>query len=90
MKAVIRRVDRLEERFAPKPEEEPFVVIVSRVDRELSLDDDACIQILRECGSLRGGSTCVVRFSDIPDGLSAVELKAFLREHGPKIVRVSG
>jgi hypothetical protein len=26
----------------------------------------------------------VVKLSDIPGGLNAVELKAFLREHGPK------
>jgi hypothetical protein len=30
--------------------------IVRRVDRELALEKDACKQILRECGFLRGGS----------------------------------
>ena len=62
MKSVVRRIGRLEEQFAPEPKEEPFVVItmrggksatrcrfVRRVDRELALENDACIQILREC-----------------------------------------
>jgi hypothetical protein len=85
MKSVVRRIGRLEEQFAPEPEEDPFVVIVRRVDRELALEKDACIQILRECGFLRGGSMRVVKFSDIPDGLSAVELEKFLRENGAQI-----
>ena len=90
MKAVIRRIDRLEERFEPEPEEEPLLAVVTRLDRKLALDNDACLQIPRECGFLCGGPMGVVKLSDIPSGLSAVELKAFLREHGPKIVCVSG
>jgi hypothetical protein len=39
---------------------------------------------------LRQGAARVVRISDIPGGLSAAELKTFLREYGPKIVTVSG
>jgi len=31
----------------------------------------------------------VVKLSDIPDGLNAVEPKTFLCEHGPEIVTVS-
>jgi hypothetical protein len=88
MKAVIRRIDRLEERLAPEPEEEPSLVIVSRVDRELALEKNACIQILRECGPIHGGSTRVVKFSDIPDGLSAAELEKLLRRNGAKIAPV--
>jgi hypothetical protein len=54
MKSVIRRIVRLEDRFAPNPEEEPFLLIVGPMDRKLALDKDACLQILRECGFLRG------------------------------------
>jgi hypothetical protein len=90
MKAVIRRIDRLEERFEPEPEEEPPLVVITRLDRKLALENSICFQILRECGLFRGGAACVVKLSDIPGGLNAVELRTFLREHGPKIVRVSG
>jgi len=48
MKSVIRRIGWLEEPLAPEPEEEPLLVIVSRVDRKLPLEKQACIQILRE------------------------------------------
>jgi hypothetical protein len=85
MKSVVRRIGRLEEQFAPEPEEEPFVVIVRRVDGELPLEKDAFLQILRECGFQRGGCARVVKFSDAPDGLSAAELAKFLREKGAKI-----
>jgi hypothetical protein len=60
MKSVVRRIGRLEEKYAPEPKE-PFVVITMRggksatrcrfvrcLDRELALEKDACIQILRE------------------------------------------
>jgi hypothetical protein len=90
MKAVVRRIDRLEERFEPEPEEEPLLAVVTHLDRKLALDKDACLQILRECGFLRGGPMGVVKLSDIPGGLNAVELKMFLREHGSEIVIVSG
>ena len=90
MKAVVRRIDRLEERFEPEPEEEPLLVVVTRLDRKLALDNGACFQILRECGLVRVGSACVVKLSNIPTGLSAWELKMRLRSHGPKIVSVSG
>jgi hypothetical protein len=60
------------------------------LDRKLALDKNSCLQILLECRLLRGGSACVARLSDIPDGLNVVQLKAFLREHGRQIVTVSG
>jgi len=82
MKSVIRRIVRLEDRFAPNPEEEPLLVIIRRMDRKLVRDDEACLQILRGCGSLRGGSIRVVKLGNIPAGLNAAELGKFLRENG--------
>ena len=90
MKSVIRRIDRLKEQLAPEPEKQPLLAVVTRLDRKLALDHDACLQILRECGLLRGGRMGLVKLSDIPDGLSAADLKAFLCKHGSEIVRVSG
>ena len=55
VRTVKRRISRLEDRFAPAQDEEPVLtVVVNRVDRELALDNDACVQILREGGFLRG------------------------------------
>jgi hypothetical protein len=89
MRTVERRISRLEDRFAPHQDEEPVLtVIVSRAGRELALDNDACIQILREGGFLRGPSVRVVRLGDIPDGLNAADLEKFLRENGPRLTRI--
>ena len=82
MRTVRRRISRLEDCFAPHQDEEPsLIVIVNRVDRELALDNDACVQI-REGGFLRGPSVRVVRLGDIPDGLDATNLEKFLLENG--------
>jgi hypothetical protein len=49
MKSVIRRIERLENRLAPhQEEEEPILVVYTRSDRKLALDNDACVQILRD------------------------------------------
>ena len=86
MKSVTRRIKRLEACFAPHQDEEPsLIVIVNRVDRELALDNDACVQILREGGFLRGPSVRVVRLGDIPDGLNAADLEKFLLENGSRL-----
>jgi hypothetical protein len=55
------------------------------VDRELALDNDACVRILREGGFLRGPSVRVVRLGDIPDGLDATNLEKFLLENGSRL-----
>jgi hypothetical protein len=75
-------ISRLEDRIAPHQDEEPsLVVVVNRAERELALDNDACVQILEEGGFLRGPAVRVVRLDDIPDGLDAAELEKYLREH---------
>ena len=40
--------------LAPEPEEGPRLAVVARLDRKLALDRDAGLQILWECGFLRG------------------------------------
>jgi hypothetical protein len=42
-----------------------------------------------ERGLFRAGSACVVRLSNIPEGLSEVELKTLVPEYGHKIVTLS-
>ena len=86
MRTVDRRISRLEDRFAPHQDKEPvLIVVVNRVDRELALDNDACVQILREGGFLRGPSVRVVRFERVPEGLDAPNLEKFLRENGSRL-----
>jgi len=58
---------------------------VYRSGQELALDEDACIQILRDCGKLPKGQMGLVSFLKVPDGLNADELEKFLREHGAGI-----
>jgi hypothetical protein len=51
--------------------------------RELALDQDRCIEILRECGHLpTGPGFGIVNFCEIPEGLNAKELERYLREDG--------
>lgn len=83
MRTVKRRISRLEGRFAPPQDKEPsLIAVVNRVDRELALDNDACIQILREGGFLRGPSVRIVKLDHVPSGLNAGDLEKFLREDG--------
>ncbi len=71
-------------------QQEQQLVLVTRMDRELALDGDACVQILRECGFMPAGPIGVVRFDKIPDGLNAEETEKFLTEKGKEICSPSG
>ena len=59
MKTVERRLDRLEDRLAPKGRK-PFLIVVTDAAQKLALDSSACIQILREAGHLATRSLCCV------------------------------
>ena len=83
MKAVFRRIRRLEDRFGAG---KSFLVVTSCVT--LALDKDTCVEILRECGFVpsRGtGGIVVVSLCKIPDGLNKDEIKTYLREHGAEL-----
>jgi hypothetical protein len=58
---------------------------VTAAGRGLALDQDRCIQILRECGFLTTGPVGVVNLGQIPDGLNTKELERFLRKDGAEI-----
>jgi hypothetical protein len=85
MKHVNHRLRRLETRLAP-PHEERLRFPVTRIDRELALDESTCIDILEECGYLPNVLMCVVNLALIPDGLNAAELEHYLCEHGRELV----
>jgi hypothetical protein len=85
MKQVQHRLRQLENRLAPPPEK-CIRYKVMRADRELALDPNTCVDILEECGFLLDVPMSVVHLARIPDGLNAIELKKFLREHGDELV----
>jgi hypothetical protein len=82
VRTITRRLQRLEEGFGLGPETEQLLLVVTAAGKVLALDQDRCIQILRESGSLPTGPVGVVDLGQIPDGLNAEELERFLRKHG--------
>jgi hypothetical protein len=89
MKRVNHRLRKLETRPAPPPEER-LCFPVTRIDRELALDESTCLDILEECGYMPNVLMCVVHLADIPDGLDATELEQYLCEHGHELVNPPG
>jgi hypothetical protein len=51
-----------------------LLLVVTSADRVLALDQDRCIQILRECGYLPTGPIGLVNLGQIPVGLNAEDL----------------
>ena len=84
MRTIARRLQRLESQFGLGPTEQ-LLLVVTAAGRRLALDQDRCIQILRERGFLPTGPVGVVNLGQIPDGLNAEELETFLREDGADI-----
>ena len=80
MRNLIRRLDRLE-RPAGGCQDQVLVIVSGGL---LALDDDRCVEILREAGFIREGPgiRVVDLLLSVPPGLDAQELERFLREHG--------
>jgi hypothetical protein len=87
MRTAIRRIDKLEHRLGIAAAKRPCsVVVATRAGCELALNNDACVEILRESGFLPDGPHfAAVNLLRIPDGLNAKEPERFLREHGAEI-----
>jgi hypothetical protein len=82
VRTIARRLQKLEQDFGLGPESEQLLMVVTAADRGLALDQDRCVQILRECEFLPKGPVGVVNLGDIPKGLNAEELETFLRKDG--------
>jgi hypothetical protein len=82
MRTVTRRIGKLEDTLRPGNGKPPLLLIVTAAEKMLALDQDRCVQILRECGFLPTGPVVVVNLAAIPQGLNAERLERFLREHG--------
>ena len=85
MRTIARRLQRLEEGFGLGPESEQLLMVVTAAGKRLALDQDRCIQILRESGFLPTGPVGLVNLGQIPDGLNAEELERFLRKDGADV-----
>ncbi len=91
MKTFTRRIAKLEDQFGTAQREPPVLLVMSAVANELALDQDRCIEILRECGHLpTGPGFGIVYLYEIPDGLNAQELEKYLRENGAVICKTRG
>ena len=85
MRAVLGRIAKLEDQFAPTAGKR-LLLVVSHAGWGLALGQDRCMEILRECGYLPTGSGFgVVVLGNIPDGLNAKELDLYLRERGAQL-----
>jgi hypothetical protein len=90
MKTIDRRIRKIEERFLPANDKPTLLLVVTSADRVLALEQDRCIQILRECGYLPTGPIGLVNLGQIPVGLNAEELERYLREDGAETCGLRG
>jgi hypothetical protein len=80
MKTIDSRIRKLEHRLWPT---DGILLVFCHAGWGLALDEDRCIQILRECGFLpTGPGFGLVNLCQIPDGLNADELETYLRVDG--------
>jgi hypothetical protein len=82
MKSIDRRLSKLEDRLGLT--KELFLVVLSDAGKR-GLDDDTCIEILRDGGFLPAGGVATVDLTQIPEGQNAEETKRFVRENGARI-----
>ena len=82
MKIIHSRLRRLENQFGVVDEKQRILLVVCEAGCG---DQDASIQILRECGFLPTGPIGLVDLFKIPVGLSGAEADRFLRERGEEI-----
>jgi hypothetical protein len=82
MKAITRRLGRLEHHLRPLGGKPQRLWVVCKPGWGLALDQDACLQILRECGFFPIGRFGFVDLCSVPEDLNAEQTERFLRENG--------
>jgi hypothetical protein len=85
MTGIGKRLCKLENGFGLGPGIERKLWLVTVVGRQLALDEDTCLRILRECGFLPTQRFGVVSLANIPEGLNANETESFLRKNGAEM-----
>jgi hypothetical protein len=82
MKAIDRRLSKLEDRLGLTKE---LLLVVLSDARKRGLDNDTCVEILRDGGFLPTGGVATVDLTQIPSGLNAEKTKRFVRENSARI-----
>jgi len=90
MRAVARRIAKLEGRFGSADGKPSLLLVMDLANSELALDQDACIEILDECGFLPTRGMGLVDPGKTPYRLNADELETFLRENGAELCNLCG
>jgi len=85
MKAIDSRIRRLQQQLCPDEGQPQHIWVTVLAGQEFALDQDRCIEILRECGFLPSSCFIVLHFFGIPHGLNAKELEQHLRRNGAQI-----
>ena len=85
MKAIDSRIRRLQQQLCPDEGQPQRIWVTVLAGQEFALDQDRCIEILRECGFLPSSRFVVLHFFGIPGGLNAKELEQYLRTNGAQI-----
>jgi hypothetical protein len=86
VKAIAKRLRRLEDQFGPADGKPRLTLVVCPAGWTMALDTDRCVEILGECGFVRTGpGMLLLDFLHVPHGLSARALEGYLREHGGEI-----
>ena len=88
MKAIDSRIRRLQGRLCPNSGQPQHFWIAVLAGAKFALDQDRCIEILRECGFLPSTRFGVVNFFGVPSGLNAKELEQYLRKNGAEVCRL--
>ena len=83
---ISKRIAKLEDQFGTAQGKPPHLLVFAVAASDLAVDEDRCIEILRECGHLpTSPGLGTVNLYEIADGLNAQELERFLREHGAQL-----
>ena len=85
MKAIDSRIRRLQQQLCPDEGQPKRIWVTVLAGQQFALDQDRCIEILRDGGFLPSSRFVVLHFCGIPDGLNAKELEQYLRRNGARI-----
>ena len=86
MTTITKRIAKLEDQFGTAGRTPQILHLVCRAGWGLALDQDACVEMLGECGFLpTGPGFGLVNLCYIPDGLNAGATERFLRGKGMDI-----
>jgi hypothetical protein len=90
MKAIARRLHRLEDTFGPAEGTPPLALIVCQAGWSMALEHDRLMEILAQSGFLPAGPHVLLHMGIVPMGLNAEQAERFVREHAAEICGFRG